>query len=127
MPTLSQLKKNPRVSKKRSSNTPALQGCPQKRASCMKLFTRSPKKPNAGVRKLARIKTSNNLKLLVYIPGERHSIPEHASVLIRGGKTKDLPGIKYKIIRGVLDAKPVFNKKRGRSRHGVKKPVVEAD
>ena len=125
MPTFNQLRKHKRETKIKICNTPALFGCPQKKASCIKLFTRSPKKPNAGLRKLARIKTSDNLRLLVYIPGERHSIPEHASVLIRGGKTKDLPGIKYKIIRGVLDAKPTPDRKRSRSRHGVKKPSKE--
>jgi small subunit ribosomal protein S12 len=122
MPTLNQLKKHKRVTKPVMSDTPALMGCPQKKASCLKLLTRSPKKPNAGVRKLARVKTSNLLKILVYIPGEKHTIAEHASVLIQGGKTKDLPGLKYKIIRGVLDAKGTADRKRSRSRYGVKKP-----
>lgn len=122
MPTFNQLKKTPRVPKIKICGTPALEGCPQKKASCLKIFTRSPKKPNSGVRKMARIKVSNNQKIIVYIPGERHNVPEHASVLIRGGKTKDLPGIKYKIIRGVLDARAVPDRKRGRSRYGVKRP-----
>lgn len=125
MPTINQLKKYIRKNKVKKVNTPALMGCPQKKAACLKIFTRSPKKPNAGVRKLARVKMSNQLRVLVYIPGERHTIAEHASVLIRGGKTKDLPGIKYKIIRGVLDAKSVIDRKRGRSRYGVKKPSIK--
>ena len=122
MPTMNQLLKSPRKTKTRTVGTPALQGCPQKKVSCIKLLIRSPKKPNSGERKIARVKMPNGQRLLVYIPGEKHSIAEHASVLIQGGKTKDLPGFKYKIIRGALDAKPTADRKRARSLFGVKKP-----
>jgi small subunit ribosomal protein S12 len=122
MPTINQLLKNPRRTKVRTSSTPALQNCPQKKVSCVKVLIRSPKKPNSGERKIARVKTSIGQKLLVYIPGEKHSVAEHASLLIQGGKTKDLPGFKYKVIRGALDAKPTTDRKRSRSLFGVKKP-----
>ena len=122
MPTLNQIKKTVRVPKVQTSATPALQGCPQKKASCIKIYITSPKKPNSADRKVAKVKVSNQKRVIVYIPGENHSVPEHAAVLIRGGKTKDLPGLKYKIIRGVLDARAEPDRKRGRSRYGVKKP-----
>lgn len=126
MPTLQQLlKKTPRIEKTRRSDTPALNGCPQKKATCLKVYHRSPKKPNSAVRKVAKVRLSNSKKVIVYIPGEDHSVPEHAAVLIRGGKTKDLPGLKYKIIRGVLDAKSVVGRTRGRSRYGTKKPEIK--
>ena len=131
MPTIRQLVKFPRKTKPKVNAVPALDGCPQKKASCMKVFHKSPKKPNSAVRKVSKVRLGSNLKeVVVYIPGTNHSISEHASVLIRGGETKDLPGLKYKIIRGVLDAKPVgplqekgdlVNRSRGRSLYGVKK------
>lgn len=123
MPTLPQLLKKKRTQKIKTINTPALEKCPQKKATCMKVFHRSPKKPNSAVRKVAKVYVSNFKKVIVYIPGEEHTVPEHGAVLIRGGKTKDLPGLKYKIIRGVLDAKGVVGRKRGRSLFGTKKPL----
>lgn len=121
MPTPRQLIKNPRKSKKKNSLNTILQHNPQKRGSCIKLYTRSPKKPNSAVRKVARVKLSTGKIIIAYIPGESHSIPEHATVLIRGGRVPDLPGVKCKIIRGTQDAKSVSGRKQGRSLYGEKK------
>lgn len=128
MPTLQQLlKKTPRIKKTKKSDTPALENAPQKKGTCLKVFHRSPKKPNSAVRKVAKVRLTNSKKIIVYIPGEEHSVPEHASVIIRGGKTKDLPGLKYKIIRGSLDAKGVVGRQRARSLYGTKKPVISKE
>ena len=121
MPTARQLLKVPRKSKKKKSVNTILQNSPQKRGSCVKLYTRSPKKPNSAVRKVARVRLSNGKIIIAYIPGESHSIPEHATVLIRGGRVPDLPGVKCKIIRGTQDAKSVSGRKQGRSLYGEKK------
>ena len=121
MPTARQLLKSPRVPKKKRNKNTILQKSPQKRGSCIKLYTRSPKKPNSAVRKVARVKLSTGKTIIAYIPGEAHSIPEHATVLIRGGRVPDLPGVKCKIIRGTQDAKSVSGRKQGRSLYGEKK------
>jgi small subunit ribosomal protein S12 len=122
MPTYQQLVQKPRTKKKRSQRRPALQKCPQKKAVCMKLVIRTPKKPNSAKRKLALLRLSNKKKIYGYIPGEgKHSLQEHSVVLVRGGRVKDLPGIKYKLIRGVYDFEGLQGRKNGRSKYGTKK------
>jgi len=122
MPTIQQLIRNPRLKKKRSKNVPALQQCPQKKGVCIKLVTRTPKKPNSAIRKLALIRLSNQKRVYGYLPGEgKHSLQEHSIVLVRGGRVKDLPGIKYKMVRGVYDFEGVKGRKNGRSKYGTKK------
>jgi small subunit ribosomal protein S12 len=117
---INQLIKNGRVKKKRTKKVPALEQCPQKKGVCIKILTRSPKKPNSANRKLALIRLSNNKRIYGYIAGEGHNLQEHSVVLVRGGRTKDLPGIKYKIIRGVLDFEGLKNRKQARSKYGTK-------
>ncbi len=122
MPTISQLIKNEREKKKRSKRVPALQKCPQKKGVCLKLVIRTPKKPNSAQRKLALIRLSNRKRIYGYIPGEKkHSLQEHSVVLVRGGRVKDLPGIKYKLIRGAYDFEGLKGRKKGRSKYGTKK------
>ncbi len=128
MPTLSQLsrpkysKVHVRPSKKRAQRVPALQNCPQKRGVCIKLVTRTPKKPNSAIRKLALIRLSNRRRIYAYLPGEgKHSLQEHSVVLVRGGRVKDLPGIKYKRVRGVYDFEGLKGRKNGRSKYGTKR------
>lgn len=122
MSTLLQLIRNPRKPKKRVMRAPALEQCPQKKGVCIKLVTRTPKKPNSAIRKLALLKLSNKKRIYGYIPGEgKHSLQEHSVVLIRGGRVKDLPGIKYKLIRGVYDFEGLKDRKKGRSKYGTKK------
>lgn len=121
MTTIQQLLKKKRNIKNKKNKTPALQKSPQKRGLCLKVYTKTPKKPNSALRKIAQIKLSNQKEVLAYIPGENHSLQEHSTVLIRGGRVKDLPGVKYHIIRGVLDLHSVKNKKNGRSKYGTKK------
>lgn len=121
MPTFNQLLKTPRKPKRKSKQS-ALKGSPQRKAICLKLYTRSPKKPNSAVRKVAKVRLSSGQQLIVYIPGEAHTIPEHATLLLQGGRTQDLPGVKYKVIRGAYDAKSVTGRRQGRSRYGEKKP-----
>lgn len=124
MPTLSQLVKNPRVKKKRSQHLPALQRCPQRKGICIKLVIRTPKKPNSAQRKLALLRLSNKKRIYGYIPGEgKHSLQEHSIVLVRGGRVKDLPGIKYKLVRGVYDFEGLLGRKKGRSKYGTKKSL----
>src|ERR1700730_9417940 len=121
MSTLYQLIKNPRTGKKRSKRVPALQQCPQKKGICIKLVTRTPKKPNSAIRKLALLRLSNKRRIYGYIPGEgKHSLQEHSVVLVRGGRVKDLPGIKYKLIRGAFDFEGLKGRKNGRSKYGTK-------
>jgi small subunit ribosomal protein S12 len=121
MSTLYQLIRNPRSGKKRSKRVPALQQCPQKKGICIKLVTRTPKKPNSAIRKLALLRLSNKRRIYGYIPGEgKHSLQEHSVVLVRGGRVKDLPGIKYKLIRGVYDFEGLKGRKNGRSKYGTK-------
>jgi small subunit ribosomal protein S12 len=122
MPTYQQLIRKPRISKKRSKKVPALEQCPQKKGVCIKLVTRTPKKPNSAIRKLALLRLSNRKRIYGYIPGEgKHSLQEHSVVLVRGGRVKDLPGIKYKLVRGVYDFEGVKGRKNGRSKYGTKR------
>lgn len=122
MPTINQLVKYGREKKKKKSKSPALQGNPQKRGVCVRVYTVTPKKPNSALRKVARVRLSNGIEVTAYIPGEGHNLQEHSIVLVRGGRVKDLPGVRYKIIRGALDAAGVANRKQSRSKYGVKKP-----
>ena len=122
MPTYNQLCKNKRRKKKKLNKTPALEGCPQKKGICVKLVLRAPKKPNSALRKVARVRLTNNMEVTAYIPGEGHNLQEHSIVLIRGGRVKDLPGVRYHIIRGTLDTSGVEERKKGRSKYGAKKP-----
>lgn len=122
MPTVNQLVRNGRNPKRYKSKSPALEASPQKRGVCIKVFTTTPKKPNSAMRKVARIRLSNNIEVTGYIPGVGHNLQEHSIVLIRGGRVKDLPGVRYHIIRGTLDAEGVQARMKGRSRYGAKKP-----
>jgi len=121
MPTINQLCKKKRLCKQKINKTPALELCPQKKGVCIKIFIRTPKKPNSALRKLARLKLSNGKKLNAYIPGEGHNLQEYSTVLIRGGRVPDLPGIKYHIIRGKLDLTGLKNRKTSRSKYGTKR------
>ncbi len=122
MPTFNQLVRKGRVQKKDKSKSPALENCPQKRGVCTRVFTTTPKKPNSALRKVARIRLTNNIEVTGYIPGIGHNLQEHSIVLIRGGRVKDLPGVRYHVIRGALDAEGVQNRMQGRSRYGAKRP-----
>jgi len=123
MPTINQLIKVNRFKKKVVTKSPALKSCSQRRGICIKVHTRAPKKPNSAVRKIARVKLTTGFEISAYIPGVGHSLQEHSIVLIRGGRTQDLPGVRYKIIRGALDSTEVKNRERGRSKYGTKKPI----
>ncbi|NMB35484.1 MAG: 30S ribosomal protein S12 [Firmicutes bacterium] len=122
MPTLSQLirKRRKRIVKK--SDAPALEGSPQKRGVCTRVSTTTPKKPNSALRKIARVRLTNGMEVTAYIPGIGHNLQEHSVVLVRGGRVKDLPGVRYHLVRGALDAAGVEDRKKGRSKYGVKKP-----
>ncbi|MDY6894687.1 MAG: 30S ribosomal protein S12 [Thermotogota bacterium] len=122
MPTINQLIKYGRKSVKKKTKSPALRGNPQKRGVCVRVSTMTPKKPNSALRKIARVKLSNGIEVTCYIPGEGHNLQEHSNVLVRGGRVKDLPGVRYKIIRGTLDAAGVEGRKQSRSKYGTKKP-----
>lgn len=127
MPTSQQLlrSKNSRGTSKlfkASAKTPALRSCPQRRGVCLRVFTRTPKKPNSALRKVAKVRLSNGSDVTAYIPGEGHNLQEHSVVLVRGGRVKDLPGVKYHIIRGVLDSQGVLKRRKGRSKYGTRKP-----
>lgn len=122
MPTINQLVRKARRRVKKKCNTPALQGCPQKRGVCTRVYTTTPKKPNSALRKVARVRLTNGLEVTAYIPGEGHNLQEHSIVIIRGGRVKDLPGIRYHIVRGMLDTQGVQTRKRGRSKYGAKRP-----
>ena len=122
MPTISQLLRKPRVLKKKKGKSPALTRCPQKRGVCIQVRTMTPKKPNSALRKIARVRLSNRQEVTSYIPGEGHNLQEHSIVLVRGGRVKDLPGVRYHIVRGTLDCQGVQNRKRSRSKYGAKKP-----
>jgi small subunit ribosomal protein S12 len=122
MSTVSQLVHNPRSQKKLKSKVPALKGCPQRRGVCTRVYTTTPKKPNSALRKVARVRLTNGNEVSAYIPGEGHNLQEHSVVLIRGGRVKDLPGVRYHIIRGSLDAAGVSGRKQGRSKYGEKEP-----
>jgi small subunit ribosomal protein S12 len=122
MPTINQLIKKGRKSKRKKSKAPAMQGCPQKRGVCTRVWTMSPKKPNSALRKVARVRLTNGIEVNAYIPGEGHNLQEHSIVLIRGGRVKDLPSVRYHVIRGVLETMGVEKRRRGRSKYGTKKP-----
>lgn len=122
MPTINQLAHNERTKAKRKSKSPALKGSPQTRGVCTRVFTTTPKKPNSALRKVARVKLSTGIEVTAYIPGEGHNLQEHSVVLVRGGRVKDLPGVKYHIIRGALDAAGVENRRQSRSLYGAKRP-----
>ncbi len=122
MPTINQLIRQGRKDKVRKSNAPIMDACPQKRGVCLTVTTTSPKKPNSALRKIARIRLVNGQEGTVYIPGIGHNLQEHSVVLIRGGKVRDLPGVRYHIIRGTLDASGVANRKQSRSKYGAKRP-----
>jgi len=122
MPTVNQLVRKPRRTQKVRSKTPALQGCPQRRGVCTRVWTVTPKKPNSALRKVARVRLTNGMESTVYIPGEGHNLQEHSVVLIRGGRVKDVPGVRYHVVRGVLDTSGVADRKQGRSRYGTKRP-----
>ena len=120
MPTYNQLCKKKRKNKLKRIKTPALEGCPQKRGICMKLVLRAPKKPNSALRKLVKLKLSNKKKVYAYIPGEGHSLQQYSTVLMRGGRVQDLPGVKYRLIRGKLDLRGLQKRKTSRSKYGTK-------
>ena len=122
VPTIQQLVRKGRESKVEKSKTPALKGSPQRRGVCTRVYTTTPKKPNSALRKVARVRLNSGVEVTAYIPGEGHNLQEHSIVLVRGGRVKDLPGVRYKIIRGTLDAAGVKNRKQARSRYGAKKP-----
>ncbi len=121
MPTIQQLVRNGRKSKPAKGKTPALKGSPQRRGVCTRVYTHTPKKPNSALRKVARVRLTSGIEVTAYIPGEGHNLQEHSIVLVRGGRVKDLPGVRYKVIRGSLDASGVSARKQARSRYGTKK------
>ena len=122
MPTVNQLVRIGRKSQVKKTNVPAMGACPQKRGVCTRVYTTTPKKPNSALRKVARVRLTNGHEVTVYIPGESHNLQEHSVVLVRGGRVKDLPGVRYHIIRGALDTQGVKSRKQGRSRYGAKRP-----
>ena len=122
MPTISQLVRKGRIALKKKTTAPALRGSPQKRGVCIRVYTSTPKKPNSALRKVARVRLTNGLEVSTYIPGMGHNLQEHSVVLIRGGRVKDLPGVRYHIIRGTLDSVGVGDRKQSRSKYGAKKP-----
>ena len=122
MPTINQLVRQGRKKVVKRTNTPALQGSPQKRGVCVRVYTTTPKKPNSALRKVARVRLTNGIEVTSYIPGIGHNLQEHSVVMIRGGRVKDLPGVRYHIIRGTLDTLGVANRKQGRSKYGAKRP-----
>ncbi len=121
MPTIQQLVRKGRTSKKKKVRTAALKGSPQRRGVCTRVYTATPKKPNSALRKVARVRLTSGVEITAYIPGEGHNLQEHSIVMVRGGRVKDLPGVRYKIIRGTLDASGVSDRKQARSRYGAKK------
>jgi small subunit ribosomal protein S12 len=122
MPTITQLLRKPRILKKRGSKSPALHKAPQRRGVCIQVRTMTPKKPNSALRKIARVRMTNGEEVTSYIPGEGHNLQEHSIVLVRGGRVKDLPGVRYHIVRGTFDCQGVANRKRSRSKYGAKRP-----
>jgi len=126
VPTINQLVRKGRRRIKKKTSAPALQGCPQKRGVCTRVYTSTPKKPNSAIRKVARVRLTNGYEITAYIPGEGHNLQEHSIVLIRGGRVKDLPGVRYHIIRGALDASGVEGRTNSRSKYGVKRPKKTA-
>ncbi len=126
MPTIQQLVRQGRSSKFTKSKTPALKGSPQRRGVCTRVYTTTPKKPNSALRKVARVKLTSAVEVTAYIPGEGHNLQEHSMVLVRGGRVKDLPGVRYKIVRGALDTQGVRGRQQARSRYGAKRPKAGA-
>lgn len=122
MPTINQLVKRSRKSPRDKSKTPALGDCPQKQGVCTRVYTTTPKKPNSALRKVSRLKLTNGHEVIAYIPGEGHNLQEHSTVLIRGGRVRDLPGVRYHVIRGVLDTQGVKDRRKSRSLYGTKRP-----
>ena len=122
MPTIQQLVRRGRKQEKKKTKSPALGNCPQRRGVCTRVYTTTPKKPNSALRKVAKVRLTNGEEVIAYIPGEGHNLQEHSIVLVRGGRVKDLPGVKYHIVRGALDAAGVEDRKQGRSKYGTKKP-----
>ncbi len=122
MPTINQLVRKGRVKVKAKTASPALENCPFKRGVCLQVYTRTPKKPNSAMRKVAKVRLTNGFEVIAYIPDEGHTLQEHSIVLIRGGRVKDLPGVRYHIVRGTLDATGVEKRRRSRSKYGVKRP-----
>lgn len=122
MPTINQLIRKPRKDKPKRNKVPALQSCPQRRGVCTRVYTTTPKKPNSALRKVARVRLTNGMEVTAYIGGEGHNLQEHSVVLIRGGRVKDLPGVRYHVVRGTLDTSGVDDRRRGRSKYGTKRP-----
>ena len=122
MPTINQLVRKGRKKVRRKTTAPALKSCPQKRGVCVRVYTSTPKKPNSALRKVARVRLTNGMEVTSYIPGEGHNLQEHSVVLIRGGRVKDLPGVRYHIVRGTLDTTGVATRKQARSKYGAKRP-----
>jgi len=122
MPTINQLVKFGRKAQRRKTASPALMASPQRRGVCVRVYTTTPKKPNSALRKVARVRLTNGMEVTTYIPGEGHNLQEHSVVMIRGGRVKDLPGVRYHIIRGTLDTSGVTNRRQGRSKYGAKRP-----
>jgi len=125
VPTINQLVRKGRVKVTSKNKAPALDACPQKRGVCTRVYTTTPKKPNSALRKVARVRLTNSIEVTAYIPGEGHNLQEHSIVLVRGGRIKDLPGVRYHIIRGTLDASGVDDRKKARSKYGAKKPKAK--
>ena len=125
MPTINQLIRKNRKRVLAKGKSPALDSCPQKRGVCTRVYTTTPKKPNSALRKVARVRLSNGIEVSAYIPGEGHNLQEHSIVMIRGGRVKDLPGVRYHIIRGTLDAQGVQDRKQARSKYGAKRPKIQ--
>ncbi len=123
MPTINQLVRQGRKKSVKKSNTPALKGSPQKRGVCVRVYTTTPKKPNSALRKVARVRLTNGIEVTSYIPGIGHNLQEHSVVLIRGGRVKDLPGVRYHVVRGTLDTLGVTDRRKGRSKYGAKRPA----
>ncbi|MFY9417668.1 MAG: 30S ribosomal protein S12 [Bacteroidales bacterium] len=123
MPTIQQLIRKGRKAKRRTSKSPALTSCPQRRGVCTRVYTTTPKKPNSALRKVAKVRLTNGYEVIAYIPGEGHNLQEHSIVLVRGGRVKDLPGVRYHIVRGALDTAGVEKRKQGRSKYGAKRPI----
>jgi small subunit ribosomal protein S12 len=122
MPTINQLVRKGRSREKRKPKSPLLEACPQKRGVCLQVKTQTPKKPNSALRKIARVRLSTGKEITAYIPGEGHNLQEHCIVLVRGGRVRDLPGVRYKVVRGTLDTMGIDDRKRGRSKYGSKRP-----
>ena len=122
MPTIAQLVRKGRQTKRKKTNTPALKGAPQRRGVCTRVYTTTPKKPNSALRKVAKVRLTTGIEAVCYIPGEGHNLQEHSVVLIRGGRVKDLPGVRYHILRGVLDTQGVKDRRQRRSKYGAKRP-----